>query len=644
MSHYFNLFENKGLKINLITLFFSLAFSLFYYYFQLKFSAYAVLSTEIIKAFSLSVIVFFLPDIVSQYFKIRTCGMCTPFLIIILAAFGLFIKIPFVLLIIFATSIILFILYHNRRNLTANRYRIGKTLSLILILIAAVMFLIPTFFSVAYHSSLFLERIVSGEVHIDTLFHTSISHIFLKHHVISTGLHGTPYLHYHYGTHVIFAGLSNLVGVKPIVFYNIFYPIIFVPLIIKSFFVLSQKVIERHNAHLSTILHAVTIFAALFWLLPEELVKLRAHPYVSESFCVAITFSFFFLSDYINITEVVKNNKKLSLFLIISSVFMFTVVLFLKVSVGYIFLAIIFYLFFRIYSLKHYAVYFFLIAAGGILLWYFLQFIHSSGEPNNLTLKTLLFVQINNSTLIGIFVILFVIKEDLFNNFFGKIKKFIHNRQYLNVELFIVAVIASLLPIFIISTLRYPDRFYFRLYPFFLGIATVIPLISVYITKFFKKNKISQNTVTIAWLIFALFLFAYNLESSYNGYKRIPKAKIIHNSEATKYNKLLQTLNNTSYKDGTVFYVPSSNKVYWDEWATTYPLSVHFIIPSYTGMPQLFSIPYKSDLMGYSFAKYRNSIPEPKSFEEVKNEAANLGYKELIVIDEQLKLHSYNIK
>jgi hypothetical protein len=66
---------------------------------------------------------------------------------------------------------------------------------------------------------LFVERIYVGGAHLDTLFHASISQMIETYGIPSTGLDGLPYLHYHFGSHWIFAQFSKLIHMDPINFY-----------------------------------------------------------------------------------------------------------------------------------------------------------------------------------------------------------------------------------------------------------------------------------------------------------------------------------------------------------------------------------------------------------------------------------------
>jgi hypothetical protein len=76
------------------------------------------------------------------------------------------------------------------------------------------------------------QRIVSGNVHKDTLFHASISSMLKHYGVASTGLHGLVNTPYHTLSHTLFASLSTLSDVSTLDTYGSASQILFAPLLI----------------------------------------------------------------------------------------------------------------------------------------------------------------------------------------------------------------------------------------------------------------------------------------------------------------------------------------------------------------------------------------------------------------------------
>lgn len=109
------------------------------------------------------------------------------------------------------------------------------------LIVDAIMLIIISLFSLwvgsviwgsGYLSALYLERLsipAEAERIIDTLYHSSITAMIKTYGVPSTGVHGLPVLQYHTGSHWLFAQSSHLLRMSPLNFYQLGYPIIFVP-------------------------------------------------------------------------------------------------------------------------------------------------------------------------------------------------------------------------------------------------------------------------------------------------------------------------------------------------------------------------------------------------------------------------------
>ncbi|MCX8489644.1 MAG: hypothetical protein ORN54_01095, partial [Cyclobacteriaceae bacterium] len=71
-------------------------------------------------------------------------------------------------------------------------------------------------------------------VHIDTLFHVSIASMLKTYQVATVGLFGLEPISYHLGSHFLFASFAQLCSTSILDFYNVGFPIIFVPLFCQS--------------------------------------------------------------------------------------------------------------------------------------------------------------------------------------------------------------------------------------------------------------------------------------------------------------------------------------------------------------------------------------------------------------------------
>jgi hypothetical protein len=81
-----------------------------------------------------------------------------------------------------------------------------------------------------FHHPLYLEKITLGVINHDQIYHTSVTEIIRTYLVPSTGLQGTPYLWYHFGSHILMAMFSDLLDLSALASYNILFPVIIIPL------------------------------------------------------------------------------------------------------------------------------------------------------------------------------------------------------------------------------------------------------------------------------------------------------------------------------------------------------------------------------------------------------------------------------
>ena len=83
-----------------------------------------------------------------------------------------------------------------------------------------------------YHSPLFLESLAGGSVNTDSLHHAAYANMIRTYGVASTGLDGLPNYRYHFGSHWLFGQLATLLDLTVIEFYQLGYPVVFLPLLV----------------------------------------------------------------------------------------------------------------------------------------------------------------------------------------------------------------------------------------------------------------------------------------------------------------------------------------------------------------------------------------------------------------------------
>jgi hypothetical protein len=81
-----------------------------------------------------------------------------------------------------------------------------------------------------YKNPLFVESlIIDGSVHHDTLYLASLGNMLRTYGTASTGIDGLNYVPYHWGSAWLFAQWSNLIGIDPLQFYQLTFPVTIIP-------------------------------------------------------------------------------------------------------------------------------------------------------------------------------------------------------------------------------------------------------------------------------------------------------------------------------------------------------------------------------------------------------------------------------
>jgi hypothetical protein len=180
------------------------------------------------------------------------------------------------------------------------------------------------------------EKMLNGTVHPETLFHTTITNMVRYYHVPSTGLDGLPKLHYHYGSHIIFATLASALNSDTITFYELGYPVIFLPLLSVGLCNLALQLRKVLGSKQSTPLSKNWLFWSIFTgffigFIPENILYKVGMPpllFFSESYGVAMALTFLTISVVVGLltSKVLVTGRRLAL-----TVFS---VLFLPLSIG----------------------------------------------------------------------------------------------------------------------------------------------------------------------------------------------------------------------------------------------------------------------------------------------------------------------
>lgn len=115
--------------------------------------------------------------------------------------------------------------------------RMSKITEIALVIAASIplaLWFVGRIWGWQYLEILLPENLLIDKVHQDTLFHVAISQMAKTYGVPSTGLDGLPQIQYHVASHWLLGQLSLLLSIPVLQIYTLGYPVIFLPLLIRS--------------------------------------------------------------------------------------------------------------------------------------------------------------------------------------------------------------------------------------------------------------------------------------------------------------------------------------------------------------------------------------------------------------------------
>jgi hypothetical protein len=230
----------------------------------------------------------------------------------------------------------------------------GNMLFIIVLVSAMSVYLGNVFWNSGYHSLFATDALFSGESHIDTLFHASISESIKNYGVPSVLLNDTKYFPYHYGSHAILAAIAAALGLPAYIVYNYLYPVFFGPLFFLVFLNLILDV-KRMNGSIQALtpFDLLITFAGLVGVLPSSILARigiwNSNIFISESFLIGLIALFVFLR--ISISAWSKGffsgaGFRYSFFAVLTPLFIF-ICSASKISIGFLLFCAVSYLLFR---------------------------------------------------------------------------------------------------------------------------------------------------------------------------------------------------------------------------------------------------------------------------------------------------------
>ncbi len=468
-------------------------------------------------------------------------------------------------------------------------------------------------------SPVFLELIVNGKSIPDTLFHAAISNSILYDHAVSTRIHGAPSYNYHWFSHYVFAGLSSLIDLKVIKFYNWVYPIFIMPLFIKYLFILFDKTKKHFKFSEKSdwmFFPGLVVYVMIFFGVGGFPAYLS-----SESLILAHVYQFIFWIFILKYQKKIVENPNITLAMFL----LLMVLLFTKASVGLLTFVVAAYLYFRYAKKPHqYFLLFSISVLFASICFVYFYTIRPNPQPVSLVMRLMNY---NSNILsyfsysVSIFYVLYVFiirtKKSKLN-----FENFISN-NFIFEEILILSIVSSF--VFGMFFARNSgDSLYFASTFVFLNFIVLFLL-------FYRINESEISTNRLLVVVYTLFFVVFLMTPQFYMIK--------HNTfnekrEAITHNNLMKQLLlqaiDLKHENLTIISVsPDSN---WFYNSQKHKNTTPFILSGISNFPALENISVKQIEAGdYSFAAYKNTYRNCNSNELLMKQTGNLGYENLLL-------------
>ncbi|NLW91113.1 MAG: hypothetical protein GXY34_05890 [Syntrophomonadaceae bacterium] len=351
-------------------------------------------------------------------------------------------------------------------------------------------------------SSLFPESIIVSS-NIDTLFHAAVAGNIQTYGIPSTGLDGIPLLKYHFGSHWLFAYLSNLLNISVYHFYSLAYQLIIVPFLFSSmlFFIINLKQIYKHNTNtmdagksFKSIVFWLVLMAGFIGIVPWRIMYdsgvFGDIIFFSESYCLGIAFffdicalgiSFFTSSKDKQLSVIEKSSFGLILLLMIVWLGL------LQISIMVLLVVLVIYLILRLKLYKEFLPAMFLLTVAFLALVYIISFPVTSKMQFEMFayIKTYVINNKRSCWVLGFLLINYFWSLALIITRLGQLKSSgfgiraaIKKRETLDMEVILVLCMVGAVP-GLIAELGAGNADYFNIHQFYVALCFVLALIPV---------------------------------------------------------------------------------------------------------------------------------------------------------------------
>ncbi len=488
------------------------------------------------------------------------------------------------------------------------------------------IFFILLFYSAKIHSPVFPEKTALGLGYIDVLFHSSLSNMFETMGFPNTGLNGSVYFSYHFGSHVLLSGLNHWVGANLNLFYNIGYAAIFIPLFIKSLWLFTLE-LSRYKKN-----KPVSVF--WFFLCLVILYSLNIHgiaygqPLVSESLAVGIIFTLLFGTGILGLNE----SQQMSWSLIFFSFFMILLFCFFKISVGFVAGAGVVYLAFRSFRQGlGFALLAGLCMVISFIVYYFIF-------PEDMANRKISWPdRINNiwhysegifSYLLGGVIAIGSFLSSRYAYATVGFYSMYYSKKYIFLEVLLVMTLAGMAG-GIFASATPSNVFYFGIVQFFFAFAFLIIVGNRLFENLFY-NKPYRNYFLVG--LFCLsFLSKPAIATSVFETLRVKKAiASLDNNHKTLYDLILMLvkLDQLPDKQNYCIFIPHGEKWYYES-QTYFPLGDAFIVPSFSGIPSIWGLTEEMQNAQLLHFNGNQKIDKSIALSEAIDIAKEKGYEKL---------------
>lgn len=427
-----------------------------------------------------------------------------------------------------------------------------------------------------YHNMIFLERLAFDHesyccYNLDPLFQISVAQMIKTYGVVSTGLDGVSMMNYHAGTNWLLAQLSSFLQIHVLDVYHGAYPIIFIPLFVKSLLSLGIQ-IQRITIGFSSfsVFQYYFLIVAFSGFFHTQMKEIGLDKYVSgtlrsfstfwgsESYLISVLLLMGFLNYLISLWI---NNKKA--LLNISAPVIVLILGYFKISTAYVFISILIYTHIRFLSSAKFTS--LLSAAASIVTLLVVLLITADDKTSEGSINLFHYFKTNNVS-IWLFVLIYfaplhlaiiVTYKVLQLNQFKVISSWLgSNNKFLIIEILIVTMASGFLPLSVLEFISY-NGLYFTDISFWLALVVFLSLFPYYLW-----NIIRTRLKSVLFLFIASIFVLYFSHVYYKSGKRFANLAISVNN--LRIRKLINndTTTTSFIKEAKDYFSKGNNKEY----------------------------------------------------------------------------------